>query len=593
MGLHRMKKKINNYCFLIKNFWKYGKVYFFLAAVIAILTNLVSIWVATCLNRDIINAISEQRKFFQIVLIAVVFEFCSFLVMLLDSSINMCCLNRMFVNISAKLNLIVYKKAQQLKLSNLDNPAFYDNYSWTIKEYVKQSDDAINLFIKTLVSTFSLATLLVLLSTTGWFILLITIVYLILIVPLDAKNSRLNVKKQEQMQHHNRKLNYVQRVFYLKEFAQTLKLTLIPVHLFRWYDKTVEEKKNTQSLYNGKINLIACIQFFLQHLFTLSVLIFYIWQVYNGKISIGVFVSLVSAATLLRRTFYNFTTHYKKFNEIALSTEKIQAFFSAPIEEERSLFFTEEENLKPYHIQFHNVSFCYPGKKIGVSNINFDVQPGSRIAIVGSNGAGKTTILKLLLGLYEPQQGEILVNGVSLNHLCLSNYRKSVGVALQDTNIFAISVHDNLSRYREMHNDEIRTALNNLSLNRIQEQSDLDYQTPLLRDFDKNGIELSGGERQKIALAAILYQNFPLLILDEPTSSLDPISEFELNQIILNKATDSTTIIISHRLAAIKGVDKIIVLDHGEIIEYGTHQELIEKQGFYYDMFSKQTSLYT
>ncbi len=561
-----------------------------LSCLLAVLANVISIVNSTCMNRDIINAIIAQKTLMNVVLIAAFYQLLYVIVNVVDTSVTMCFLNKQFVRISSELNKSVFYKAVSTKCSKLDDPAFYDNYSWTVKEYVNLADSAVELLKKILISLFSLVTLFSILRGGSGVVFFVTCLYLVIVIPLDRKLSELNVEKKREMQQHNRKLDYVQRIFYLKDYAQVLKITLMPNYLFRWYDNTVSSKMESQDKYNTKISVVSIIQVALQHILTLSVMWFYIWQIFKGNIGVGDFISAVSAAALLRKTFYNITTHYKKFNEISMMAEKIQEFFHSPPEKEggdENIFFE-----KPCSVQLKNVSFSYPNTNIGVSNLNMDIKAGSKIAIVGSNGAGKTTLIKLLLKLYDPDEGEIIINGFPMQNHNLSQYRLSTGVALQGTSIFALSIRENLSRYHEMNDAQIEKTLSALSLNKILEQSKGDYSTPFLRDFDKNGIELSGGEQQKIAIGALLTKKFPLLILDEPTSALDPMAEFELNQIITNKALESTTIIISHRLAAIKNVDYIYVMDNGKIVEQGTHQELCAKKNRYYEMYTKQSTLF-
>lgn len=584
------KNKLKDFFFLFRVFWRHGKTYVLLNCFLAVFANVISVITSTCMNRDIINAILDQKSLINVICIAIYYQLLYVVTNIVDTSVTMCVLNKKFVKISAELNKYVFQKALITSYSNMDNPTFYDNYSWTIKEFVGQSDNAVELMKKILVSLFSLATLFAILSNSGWFVLMITILYLIIIIPLDYNLSKLNIEKKKEMQQHNRKLDYVQRVFYLKDYAQVLKISLMPIHLFKWFDNTVSDKLKSQGKYNGKISLISTCQVALQHICTIGVMCFYIWQIYKGSIGVGDFVATVSAATLLRKTFYNFTSHYKNFNDISLSANKIRSFFDASTEEnlENAIILPSS----PCSVRFSNVSFFYPNTNIGVSNLTFDINPGEKIAIVGSNGAGKTTLVKLLLRLYNPHQGEILINGQPISEYDLYQYRLSTGVALQETSIFALSIRDNFSRYEHMNDAQIGETLTNLSLDRVIKQSKGDYLTPFLRDFDKNGIELSGGERQKIAIGALLNKKFPLLILDEPTSALDPLAEFELNQVITAKSLQSTTIIISHRLAAIKNVDRILVMDNGRIVEQGTHQELYDKRSFYYEMYTKQSSLY-
>ena len=557
----------------------------------AILANVVTVVTSTCMNRDIVNALINNSEPVKPILVALLYQLLYIFITVLDISVNFLYLNKKYVGISAELNKCVFNKAISAKYEFLDDPEYYDNYSWSIREYVNQSDNAVELIKKILVSFFSFTTLITVFATTSksWVVLVVTMVYLIIMIPLDKKLSTYNVDKKKELLQHNRKLDYIQRVFFYKEYAELLRISLMPSHLSKWYDEIVSMKMNLQDKYNRKIGSISIIQMTIQYVATFLIMAFYIFQVFADNIGVGDFIALVSAAALTRKILYNFTSHYKSFNEIALHSTKIKIFFDSDDEEYNNDGLVIKSD--PCSIEFQNVSFEY-NTGIGVSNINIHINPGEKIAIVGNNGAGKTTLVKLLVGLYKPQNGAILVDGLPIDNYELKSYRLCTGVALQDTKVFAMSIRDNMSRYKYLNDGEIKNILSRMSLDRIDNQANGDYSIPFLRDFDKNGIELSGGERQKIAVGSLLCKSFPLLILDEPTSALDPIAEFEFNQLITSKTISATTIIISHRLSAIKNVDRIFVLCDGAIVESGTHDELYNNRSLYYEMFQKQSSMY-
>ena len=214
------------------------------------------------------------------------------------------------------------------------------------------------------------------------------------------------------------------------------------------------------------------------------------------------------------------------------------------------------------------MSFSYENSEFGLKNINMKIPKGKKIAIVGENGGGKTTLTKLLLRLYDPDAGSILINGKPLKEAALRQYRNNVGIAFQEFPLYSLPLKDNLSVYDTADNEAMSEI------------------------FKENGIMLSGGEKQKLAVARLMTKSFGLLIFDEPTSALDPVAEASLNQMIFDKANTSTTILISHRLSNVVNADYIYVVRDGEIAECGTHESLMAEKGLYYGMFELQAENY-
>ena len=248
-----------------------------------------------------------------------------------------------------------------------------------------------------------------------------------------------------------------------------------------------------------------------------------------------------------------------------------------------------------YEIEFKNVSFKYPKTdKYIYKNLSLKIKKGQRLAIVGINGAGKTTFVKLLCRLYEPTSGKILINGVNIKDFSKEEYYKILSVVFQDIKTFAFTVAENVSleNLEDVDREKVLHCIEKAGvgdkINSLQKGID----TSLLKILDGEGVELSGGENQKLALARALYKNGKIVILDEPTSALDAVAEYNIYKGFDELIGDKTAIYISHRLASTKFCDVIAFFENGEIVEYGTHEELLKKNGKYSDMFNIQAQYY-
>jgi len=258
---------------------------------------------------------------------------------------------------------------------------------------------------------------------------------------------------------------------------------------------------------------------------------------------------------------------------------------------------TKEMNLNDsdYEITFHNVSFKYPKTdRYSLSNINLNIKRGEKIALVGENGAGKTTLIKLLTRFYDPTEGTIHINGVNISSYDINLLRDNISVVFQDFSKFNLTLRENIAIGDLTKIDreaEIWKAIKNSNLNQVLDKLPNKLEQMLGKIFN-GGTELSGGEWQKVALARAFLRDSPIVILDEPTASLDPRSEHEVFQSFIKLSKDKTVFLITHRLSSVKMADKIVVLKDGKIVEVGSHSELIKKQGYYFELYKLQAEKY-
>ena len=247
-------------------------------------------------------------------------------------------------------------------------------------------------------------------------------------------------------------------------------------------------------------------------------------------------------------------------------------------------------------IEFKNVSFRYPASdKCVLKNVSFKMEYGEKIALLGINGSGKTTLIKLLLRFYKPESGEILINGINIWDYSKEAYSKIFGTCFQEINKYALSLRENiaLSRMEEKDDEErIKFAASASGADKIACSLENAYDADMTRNFNDNGAELSGGQWQKVAISRAFFSNAPVIILDEPSSALDPEAEDEIFRSFKKLCVNKSGILISHRLSSSILVDKIILLENGNLIESGTHDTLIEKNGRYAELYRLQADKY-
>lgn len=317
-------------------------------------------------------------------------------------------------------------------------------------------------------------------------------------------------------------------------------------------------------------------------------------QYIGGTITIADFTMYFSAVTVISASLSKVIEKIGEYNRMRLSMSDFDSVSAeGSIGENRDV-----SELKDTTIRFENVSFAYPGAgqcspgKLILENVSIEIPANEKLAIVGENGAGKSTFIKLLCRFYRPAEGRITVGGVDIWDISDETYNKILSAVFQDYINFSFSIGENVAMCEDAPEEKTASVLAQAGLSEKISRLPRGIHTFLSKKFDKGGIELSGGEGQKLAIARALYKDSPIVILDEPTASLDPKAENEIYENFFRMAKGRTAIFISHRLAASTKADHIAVFAKGRITEYGTHEELMEKDGAYADMFRKQGEVF-
>lgn len=319
------------------------------------------------------------------------------------------------------------------------------------------------------------------------------------------------------------------------------------------------------------------------------------YSVLYQNLSIGNFTLYLTSSFTLSETVLNFFKNLGNYRQTSAQTDDFRSFLAIPdMDEERKLIPLPETD--SYEFTFENVSFRYPEQKdYALKDLNMTLKAGNRLAVVGLNGAGKTTMIKLLLRLYDVTEGRILLNGIDILNFDRVEYYRLFSPVFQNVEIFAFPMAENVSMRPPEETDTV-SAEGKLILAGMEEKVkslDKGVDTELLKVLHEEGIDLSGGEKQKLALARALYKDAPVVVLDEPTAALDALAEYKLYMDFDRLIGDKTAVYISHRLSSTKFCDNIAMFKEGRLIESGTHEELLNKDGAYAEMFRVQAQYYT
>ncbi|KAI4453617.1 atp-binding cassette sub-family b [Holotrichia oblita] len=395
-----------------------------------------------------------------------------------------------------------------------------------------------------------------------------------------------------------RKRNYIHRVFYLNDYAKEIRLNPnISDKLFDDFKKSNNELYEINKQYAKKRFILGFIRNYLCNDF-LNGIAYVTYLVYRAvvvrAISYSSVVVLYNSVWTLKGGFYLLMDIFPLAIENSLYIDKINDFLAYKTK------IISEKNLpvpnQPTELELKDVSFAYNQNDGNIiNNLNLKIEPYKKIALVGYNGAGKTTLVKLLMRLYDPSCGAIYVNNTDIKDYNVEDYRDKIGTIFQDFKIFAATIKENvlLDQNITADNDKLLYSLNKSGFDSKLTHLKNGVDTNLTTEFEEDGINLSGGESQKLAIARAFYKNSNLIILDEPSSALDPIAEYSVNKAMLEAAKEKTVIFISHRLSTTRNADEIYMLENGRIIECGTHNELLTLNGKYAQMWEAQSRNYT
>lgn len=545
--------------------------------------------------RFILDAIEQEKPLKNVILAVLLIGGVSLLLELFLYYCNNVLFPSWDIQIFHQLYNKLYRKAENVEIGCYENREFYDQFSAALDDMGTKLCQCID-NMSTVIS-----------GTLGGILACYTMVeidpwtILFLIAPLlgnflfAPKMNKIFYDRYQEGIPYERKINYVNRVMYLKEYAKEFRLSNVYHVVEDQYAQATEGKSGIWKKYFNRAFPIGMLQYFFSYMVIFEGILLY--GAYQAIIPVAPRVTFSQMAVLTSVMVTASWVWVQVINAVNRSTENsllvdnLRKFlaYEEKIPEDGEGSIPEPE---VYSIEFSHVSFAYKEGAPVLEDVSFCVEPGKSLVLVGQNGAGKSTIIKLLLRLYEPTEGVIKVNHRDIREYQPAAYRRLFACAFQDGTIMPGTVRYNVLMGREGSEEEVVSALKKAGVYEKIKHLPLGIDTLLTKEFDENGVLLSGGESQKILVARAFANPAPVAIFDEPSSALDPIAENELLSGILQETQGKTRILISHRLSCVKSADYVLLFENGKKAEEGTHQLLMQKNGKYAEMYRVQERNY-
>lgn len=597
-ALRHAKANLANNLFLFKLAWTMHPQRVLADFLIQACRQATNVFFAVYFMKYIIESISSERDFRQVAVFIVITSAVLLVLSLLDNWYEHRFKPVSDLTLYEKLYLVLFRKAATVELKCFEDHEFYNKYTKAIQEADQRIGavlDSLSRVIFSILATISIFAVMYAIDPwVVWFALFPIIGNFY----FGKKLNRLQFQQNNEWVPHQRKMDYVNRVIYLSHYAKEIRLSRIFSVLKNTYQEGYAGIISVVHKYRVKAGIISFFKIFLTFALIFQGVLLYgaYLALVKQSISISSFVVLGTAMVSGAWSLIRMSDSVVEINKNGIYIDNLKSFLN--YESEIRDNDGQDKPIAPplQQLAFRQLHFTYDGAaKASLSNISIEVSKNEKIALVGHNGAGKSTLIKLMMRLYDPTEGEIALNGRNIKEFDLMSYRSLYGTVFQDFKIFSMTIAENVLMREAANEADRELVVEALKKSRVYDKVatlPCGIDTMLTKEFDDEGVVLSGGEYQKIAIARIFAQPAEILILDEPTSALDPIAEYEIFESMLEACADKAVVIISHRMSSAMLADRIYYMEDGGIQEAGTHAELMQRQGKYAELFMKQAEKY-
>lgn len=590
-------RQIDNIKLSFQEIWKFDKRLIFLLIADVIICALKPFPNIVFAGR-IVDALDGGNDFYRVVsCVSMMFGLdilFTLLSMLLSNSQKM-----MLTKLRNKMNNDLNEKCLSIDFEKINDTSFQSRIA-SVNSEVQGNNfyTSLSTLFSTLSAFITLIGIVAVMTTLNIWLLLLALIIILLQAVLHYIRLRLDKRYHDDTVYDQQKNRYV------SELPKNLqaKKDIVTYNMGDYIMRKAVEYQQTMFGYQKRRvrenSIIETATYLLSMIFRIGAYLLLGIKVFTGDITIGEFTTgITSLVNFMSSTSY-ITNNIIAINHNTIYIRSYKAFMKlrSKFDDKKEKVSLSDVDLDNFELEFRNVSFRYPSSTSYVlKNINLTIHSGEKLAVVGYNGAGKTTFALLLTRMYDPTEGAIYLNGVDIRNIKYHDYQKIFSTVNQDFSLLAFSLLENIAITDEVSVGERNVIMNLMKENGLENRMKKLYKgldTPVTKRLSAAGVDLSGGESQKVAIVRAQYKNAPVLVLDEPTAALDPQAEFEMFQKFAEMAQKKTTVMISHRIYSTRFCDKIVVFDKGIIMEYGTFDELMERKGLYYDFFEKQAEYF-
>lgn len=492
---------------------------------------------------------------------------------------------------------MVFEKSVSIDLGCYDDQKYYNDLVAANNESNNRAWSTYRNFVNLIENLTVLLSLFYIISSLDFVVFVLAVVINVLSFWYQIRLNKINGEIYNKTMPLLKEIGYVNRMFFLKQNAKDIKMTNIGEVLLDKMTSSSKKLSEIHALYGAQKTCVCTGDHLMKKILGDFAALFYLAYMVLVKCAytFDVMTALWNAYGTIKGNMNNFVNSIKELHNNSIYIEKFIHFM------ERENGIVSDKGLKinadtPITVEFADVSFSYDGEHKILDGLNLKIRANEKVAIVGSNGAGKSTLVKLLLRLYDPDRGRILVNGTDIRDYDAEFYRKNLcSILVQNYQMFAATLYENVKMDRVDKKAEgagLDQALGMVGLRHVVERLPAQGDSEYSREFNGDGVVFSGGQKQKLALARVLFSDKRMAILDEPSSALDPKAESAFNELEFHMLPERTIVIISHRLSTTRMADRIILIQNGKVAEDGSHKELMKNNGIYAKMFEMQSGRY-